>query len=124
MPRLMPPSNAAGMTSARQIRCAAFMVFSPVGFWSLISAMLAGLVRAVQGNAVGIAGAQRQRKCSMKNAFTRPVAASMFRATKNLKREDYQNEAFVDPCGRPVARCRGVAVFRHSVQPGRLDHAA
>jgi hypothetical protein len=48
--------------------------------------MLAGLVRLVQATR-GLA-TMSQRNCSTKNAFTSRMAASMFRGTKNLKRED------------------------------------
>src|ERR1043165_8320603 len=45
--------------------------------------MLPGLVHAVQG------GPASQRNCSMKYAFTGLRAPSIFRATKNSKREDF-----------------------------------
>jgi hypothetical protein len=51
-----------------------------------VSAMLAGLVLAAQGTLGSVADAAAiTTHCNMKNAFTPPVAASMFRATKSSK---------------------------------------
>jgi hypothetical protein len=51
--------------------------------------MLTGLVRLARRCAADARDLELQRNCSMKYAFTPVVLASIFRATKNLKREDY-----------------------------------